>query len=165
LFSVTTFLRYFAKSLLRNDVTQFDKDVFNTACQAVFKNFSEFVGLHYALSVRTDTEYWRTINKKVFNPGMIHLEPVTSTGFFDAQNKKMFTGFMDPSFGVSYISVGYNYPFFDSVDQRFNTFGADVKPYVNQNVERFNLQKKAWKKAAEIEPSLYEYLRDHIHND
>jgi tryptophan halogenase len=165
LFSVTTFLKYLAKSLLRNHVTQFDKDVFNTACQAVFKNFSEFVGLHYALSVRTDTEYWRAINKKVFNPGMIHLEPVTSTGFFDAQNKKMFTGVMDNLWGISYISVGYNYPFFDSVDQRFNTHGADVKPYVNRNVERFNLQKKAWKKAAENEPSLYQYLRDHVHDD
>jgi hypothetical protein len=72
---------------------------------------------------------------------------------------------MDTMFGISYISVGYNYPFFDSVDQRFNTFGADVKPYVNQNVEHFNLKKNAWKKAAENEPSLYQYLKDHVHND
>ena len=165
LFSVTTFLRYLAKTLLREEVTQFDKDVFNTACQAVFRNFSEFVALHYALSIRTDTEYWRAINKKVFNESMLHLEPQTGTGFFDTQNKKMFTGAMDNTFGISYISVGFNYPFFDSVDQRFNTHGADVKPYVNQNIEHFNLKKKAWKKAAEIEPSLHEYLRDHVHND
>jgi hypothetical protein len=165
LFSVTTFIQYLAKSLLREKVTQFDKDVFNTACQAVFKNFSEFVGLHYALSIRTDTEYWRAINKKVFNPGMINLEPVTSTGYFDVQNKKMFTHSMDNLFGISYISVGLNYPLFDAVDQRFNTYGANVKPYVNQNIEHFNLKKKAWRKAAEIEPSLYEYLRDHVHND
>ena len=31
-----------------------------------FASFAEFVAFHYALSNRTDTKYWKDINKKSF---------------------------------------------------------------------------------------------------
>lgn len=165
LFSVTAFLSKLAKCLLRDGISQFDKDIYNTACKAIFRNFSEFVALHYALSIRTDTKYWQDINKKVFCKEMINLEPVNPAGFFDTQNRKMFINNVDPSWGITYISVGMNYPFFDRVDQRLNTFGRDIQKYIDSNVERYNTKKFQWQKAAENAPTLYTYLKENIHNE
>lgn len=165
LFSVTTFLYKLAKSLLRDGVSQFDKDVYNTSCKAVFRNFSEFVALHYALSIRTDTKYWQDINKKVFCKEMVNLEPVNPAGFFDAQNRKMFVNNIDPSWGITYISVGMNYAFFDKVDQRLNTFGRDIQKYIDNNVEKYNRKKLRWKQEAENAPTLYKYLKENIYDE
>jgi tryptophan halogenase len=163
LFSVTDFLHKLAKSLLRNNVSQFDRDVFNTACKTVFRNFSEFVALHYALSVRTDTKYWQDINNKVFCKEMVNLEPSNPVGFFDVQNSKMVTNKFNPFWGITYISVGMNYPYFDRVNQRFNTFGEDIKEYIDKNVEKYNIKKHNWQKSAQSAPTLFQYLKDNVY--
>lgn len=164
LFSVTAFIRYLSKVLLRGKVSQFDKDVFTTASKAIFRNFSEFVALHYSLSVRTDTPYWKDINTKVFSPEMVKLTPTPSVGFFDLQDKKMFTNRLDPDWGITYISVGLNYPLYDNIDQRLNTFGSDISSYVNGLIANFAVKKQAWNDAAKLAPSLYQYLRANIHD-
>jgi tryptophan halogenase len=165
LFSVTAFLYKLAKSLLREGVTQFDRDVYNTTCRILFKNFSEFVALHYTLSIRTDTPYWKAINEKVFCPEMPRLEPVSSAGFSDVQNRKMFTNEIAPTWGITYISVGMNYSFFDRVNQRCNTFGKDIKPYIDNLVLKYGIRKNVWNEAAKTKPTLYQYLKENIHND
>ena len=51
------------------DISQFDKDTFNFTATTNFKNFAEFVALHYALSHRDDTPYWRDAKNKSYNLG------------------------------------------------------------------------------------------------
>ena len=54
-------INYFKKE---NSLSEFAKQHFNVACRRMYNGFAEFVALHYALSDRTDTEYWRDIQKK-----------------------------------------------------------------------------------------------------
>jgi hypothetical protein len=93
----------------------------------MFRNFAEFVALHYALSVRDDTAYWKENADRVYDPKMVKLEPTIFVGFKDLQFKKTVTG--DPGNfkeGIPWISVGMNYPVLDRVDQQLHQFNDQI---------------------------------------
>jgi len=165
LFTVQWFLYKLVKVLLKENVNQFDKDVYNAATRSIYNNFVEFVGLHYSLSNRTDTEYWRYINKKTFSQELISLTPTTTIGYFDFQNKKMFPSLPIESKGITYISVGMNSPFYDKVDQMFDSFGEPNKKRIDKLKSTFDRKKEKWNLAAKNSPSLYRYLLDNVHTD
>lgn len=163
LFTVCWFVEKLSKSLLRGSVSQWDRDVYNTATRGIFNNFAEFVALHYALSKRTDTQYWQDIKDKSFSPEMVSMIPTTNIGFFDLQNQKMFEKPIMPMAGITYVATGMNYPLYDSIDLNITSCGEDVKPYVDRLVEKFARKKQLWKMYAENEKTLYQYLKDNIY--
>ena len=67
LYTVHEFLTKLVLNLQRDKISQWDKDNFNFQCKHMFKEFSEFVGLHYALSHRDDTEYWKNCFNKTWD--------------------------------------------------------------------------------------------------
>ena len=167
LFSVQWFLKDLCKCLLREKVTQWDCDVYNTTVRYRFMNFLEFVVLHYALSIRDDTSYWKNISLKTFDKNMINLQPTTRVGFADLAARKMMSHTVDPKAGITYISVGMNYAALDGIDYVYDTHNyslGNVKEYVDDRVLFFNKRKDSWQNAALDAPSLYEYLRDNIHD-
>lgn len=168
LYSVHEFLFKLLKCLQRPRYTQWDRDVFNTACKGMFKNFAEFVALHYALTLRDDTEYWKNCTNKVYDSNMINLEPTTSVGFHDLQIRKMFTA--DPGDfhnGIPWISVGMDFTVFDRVDQMLHEFTdkMDHKTAFAPLFRQYEKRAETWWKAAEQQPSLYEYLKTNIYDD
>ena len=69
LLSVHEFLINLIKILRRGDedtISQWDRDSFNMECKRFFDSFAEFVAMHYALSHREDTKYWKNISNKSF---------------------------------------------------------------------------------------------------
>ena len=66
LFAVHEYLHLLLRCLGRSEVSQFTRDHFNFAARNLTKGFAEFVGVHYALSTRTDTEYWRDIQERKY---------------------------------------------------------------------------------------------------
>lgn len=164
LFTVHAFIEKLAKALLRGEINQFDRDVYNTATRGVFDNFAEFVSLHYALSLRSSSKYWKDLSEKVFDSGMVKLQPTTKVGFFDLQNRKMFSHSLEPDFGITYISIGMNYPVFDRVDQAHFKNKQQLKEYVDSVKQIFEYKKLQWKTAALTCPSLYEYLKTNIYD-
>tara|TARA_B100002019_G_C20762359_1_gene353598 strand:- start:38 stop:472 length:435 start_codon:yes stop_codon:yes gene_type:complete len=46
----------------KDHVTQFMRDTFNHNCHYNFDGFASFVGLHYALTQRNDSPYWKAIS-------------------------------------------------------------------------------------------------------
>jgi hypothetical protein len=165
LFTVCWFLERLAKSLLRGPTTQWDRDVYNTATRGIYNNFAEFVALHYALSVRSDSKYWKDITEKSFDPKMVEMEPTTTIGFFDLQNQKMFRVNIPDRDGITYISVGMNYPVYDSVEQKIDLCGANIKQRIDSMVENFKNKKLKWATHAAKEPTLYTYLKNNIYKD
>ena len=167
LFTVYWYLRRLAKSLLRGRVTQWDMDVYNTTTRGLYNNFSEFVALHYALSIRNDTQYWKDITEKTYSKEMVDLIPVHTVGFFDLQNKKMFNSRIDPTAGITYVSVGMNYFLKDRIDSEWEICGdrEEFKNYVDKLKENFEIKKSHWKSSAEKCPTLYQYLKSTIYND
>jgi tryptophan halogenase len=167
LYSVHEFLFKLLKCLQRKTYTQWDRDVFNTACIGMFRNFAEFVALHYALSVRDDTDYWRENSERVYDHGMINLEPTTYIGFKDLQMKKMVTADPGNAFreGIPWISVGMNYPVLDQVDQKLHEFydGIDHKKEWLPQFLEFDRRKHSWSQAADRELTLYQHLKKYIY--
>jgi hypothetical protein len=94
---------------------------------------------------------------------MVELEPSSALGFIDLQDKKMFNPTPVEGAGITYIAVGMNYPFFDRIDQRLNTRGADISEYINKNLNCFKEKKSRWESASLTKLSHYEYLKKNIY--
>lgn len=162
LFSVHEFLFNLVKSLLRPAVTKWDIDVYNASCLNIFRNFSEFVALHYALSIRNDTEYWKANGSRTYSPGMETLVPQSFQGFYPLQHAKMFTGRAPVYSGITMIAVGMNYPHFDSIAQRKQEVREQTS-HADRMKQWFEIQdkkKKFWENCAVAEPTLYQYLKE-----
>ena len=167
LFSVHEFLFKLIKTMLRGTITQWDRDVYNATCFSMWRNFAQFVALHYALSVRDDTEYWRANANRVYDPGLPLLTPQTAIGFYNLQHDKMF-GHTTPDIGgISWISVGMNYFVNDSVsvNLRQKAHGVDYKREYAHTFNMLEERKARWLETAKDKPSLYEYLKKNIHNN
>lgn len=74
LYTVHQFLINLVRNMQRGEISQWDKDNFTFASKRIFKSFAEFVALHYALSHRTDTEYWRANFNKTWENKLFTLE-------------------------------------------------------------------------------------------
>lgn len=157
LFSVHEFLFKLVKSLQRPAVTQWDVDVYNASCLNLFRNFAEFVALHYALSVRNDTEYWKANNKRTYSPGLDQLKYDPYQGFQDLQHRKMFSYQLPTNAGITLISTGMNYPILDSFTA--NSLLKRKRINLEKFYETLEKKKQYWNKCAELEPTLYEYLK------
>jgi hypothetical protein len=167
LFSVHEFLFKLIKTLDRPAVTQWDIDVYNGTVFGMWRNFAEFVALHYALSIRTDTEYWRANANRVYEPGMETLEPNNAIGFFRLQEDKMFNYRTPDIGGITWISVGMNYFILDktTVKLREKYHKGSLKAEMASVFQMLEDRKARWAEVAKDQPSLYQYLKTHIHNN
>jgi len=166
LYTVHEFLFKLIKTLERPAVTQWDKDVYNAATFGMWRNFAQFVALHYALSIRNDTEYWKANASRTYSPGMPHLEPETAVGFYKLQGAKMFEYSHDSNIaGINWISVGMNYFVLDrtTVTLRETLYKDDYKRSFDHIFQMFEARKARWREIAKDCPSLYQYLKTHIH--
>jgi len=73
LLSVHEFLLRFVRTVDgRSTFTQFMRDTFNKAVNFAFDGFASFVALHYSMTQRDDTRYWRAVsNIKYPQKGML----------------------------------------------------------------------------------------------
>ena len=109
LFSVHEFLILLIRNLQREKISQWDRDNFNYQCKHLFKNFAEFVGLHYALSHRNDTEYWKHSFNKSWDNSLINLSPVALKGFKDAVELRTYRNKFDDQIGLQAIAAGMHW--------------------------------------------------------
>jgi len=91
-------------------------------------------------------------------------------GFRDLHNNKMFTGRMDNSGGITWVSIGMNYLMFDRTF--YDTFTAvylkdkiQYKQSYDNMFAEYNNRRARWAAAAQDKPSLYQYLKDNIHSN
>jgi tryptophan halogenase len=161
LFSVHEFLFKLLKTLQRPAITQWDIDVYNSGVLQIFRNFAEFVALHYALSIRNDTPYWQANNARTYSPGLPYATPQQFYGFYDLAHRKMFTGTAPLEGGITRIAAGMNYDILDkitiTVEQNRN--GRNYEEQFAGSFAMFEKKKAYWSKMAEKEPTLYRYLK------
>jgi len=171
LYTVHDFLIKLIKVLKRgDDISQFDRDTFNLSAKARFRTFAEFVALHYALSHRDDTPYWKEIQNKTFDTNL-NIETVNFiTGFKHLMTDRMIQKNYDLSEGISCIATGLNYfPIYIE-----DVLSAECEPRYELNKTKENIsnmighlevQKQKWNDTIRDEKSLYEYLKENIFND
>jgi tryptophan halogenase len=165
LFTVQWFLNDLAKVLLRTTVTQWDRDVYNKSTFLTYKRFADFVALHYALSIRSDTDYWKNISKKSFSTSLLSKEEVLGDDFSKISFYKMSHNTQMPTTGATYITIGMNYPIYDYIDHFVGNHGFSNKEKIDKIKNGFEARKKYWAEATADAPSLYQYLKDNYYQD
>ena len=88
LYTVHEFLLQLSRILQRDTVSRFDRDAFNYKCKDMFRSFAEFVAIHFALTQRDDTQYWKDVQEREYCKGLYTGEPTIYKGFMDACDKK-----------------------------------------------------------------------------
>ena len=166
LFSVHEFLFKLVDILQRGQVSQFDRDMYNVSVKDLFEGFSKFVALHYALSHRDDSNYWKAIQNKEFTDkhGAPYF-PYTSRidAFYDIAWKYMDEwGHPYGPAGIPYIATGMNLMMMNNarvldLQHRLN---KNLQKEINEVIDVWEIRKKRWKEHAEKALSLEQFLKD-----
>jgi hypothetical protein len=169
LFSVHEFLFKLVDILQRGRISQFDRDMYNVSVRTLFDNFSRFVALHYALSHRDDTEYWRDVTNKAFTGW--DGDPYTPyLGKADVFNN-MIWRYMDEwghpygQQGITYIATGMRV--FMINEARFMNLSYRTDRNLKEEVDAaaivWEQRKKRWENAANNSPTLKQFLEDNFY--
>jgi tryptophan halogenase len=135
--------------------TQHDRDTFNFICKYRWNDLVKFVCQHYALSGRTDTEYWRFIASTQFP-----LEKeIIVTSF---QNERYCPAWP----GIHSILAGFEYHMFDETFfwQMIHPKNADWKNLLKPEFDELDSARKSWVNEAQQSPKLLTVL-NRIHNN
>jgi tryptophan halogenase len=166
LFTVHEFLDKLVKTLSRGTVTQWDRDAYNATTRRQYLGFKEFVAQHYALSNRTDTEYWKAITEKEYQPEVASLDASTVIGFNDLADVHINRQRYDGIGGIHCIATGLNYfPVNKNSIQRWEHYeGVDYYEYCKNTWSTWEIFRKLWQEEADASPTMYQWLKENIHN-
>ena len=166
LLTVHEFLTHFIEVLKKPIINEYAKTTFNMTCKRMFRGFAEFVSLHYALSNRTDTQYWKDIQTRNYPVQEKYFEP--SGDFQRSIVEKMEINHYDTSGGFHCIATGMNW--YPTSVERIKYSLSDItdeqlKQQWQPAIDKMNMRKEEYKKVANYCPTLYNYLKEKIYND
>lgn len=171
LFSVHEFLFRLVDILTREEINQFDRDMYNIEVKTVFDNFAKFVSLHYALSHRDDSEYWLDVQN--LNVSELDGDPYTlyysrSDAFYNMVWRYMTEwGHPFKNSGITYISTGLHVFMMNRrriMDLEYRT-KEDLHKRATDMSVIWDLRKKLWRSQAENCLTLKEFLRRKFYNN
>jgi tryptophan halogenase len=167
LFTVHEFLDKLVKTLERGTLTQWDRDAYNSMTRIQYLSFKEFVAQHYALTNRDDTQYWRDITEKTFQPKIPSLEPSMVTGFNELANVHINSKMYNQFSGTHCISTGLNYlPVTANTIERWNNYhGIDHYKECKNTWNTWDIFRKIWQEEADVSPTMYQWLKENIHKE
>lgn len=165
LYTVHEFLSYLMRMFERDNISQWDRDVYNYACRNTFHNWAEFVSMHYALGERDDTPYWKDNLNRNYDKGIYDLSPTQHHGFREHIKSKIYDFRYNEEVGINCISAGYGYFPLSENTLRYGTKSEefDYTPYLLP-IKQMDDRKKAWNDVVKDSPTLYEYLKKEVHN-
>ena len=166
LFSVHEFLFKLIDILQRGEISQFDRDMYNVSVKDLFDGFAKFVALHYALSHRNDSEYWKSIQNKEFKDkynGPYFQYQGRVDGFYN-----MAWRYMDEwghpyegNAGITYIATGMNLLMMNKsrvmvLESRLN---KNLQKEINKVIDVWEVRKKRWNENAKKSLNLETFLK------
>lgn len=169
LFSVHEFLFKLVDILQRGSISQFDRDMYNVSVKDQFDGFAKFVALHYALSHRDDTEYWKSIQKKSFkDPNGEPYFPYLgrSDAFYNMIWRYMEEwGHPYSNAGITYISTGMNIRMMNENRIMTMQYGRDVdlKKETDRIIEIWKKKKSQWENFSRESPTIEEFLYENFY--
>jgi Tryptophan halogenase len=168
LYSVHMFLMHLIRILDRDKdgyVSQFDKDSYTLTCRTMFKGFSEFVALHYALSHRDDTEYWRDVGAREYSEYMYNLNVSPHSDSFKFASSNRMNNYEFDNGGINCIASGMNYFATDAhaLNSYYHT-DEERKEWLTAS-HRLNKKRDHWHELVKDEPELIDILKERIYHD
>lgn len=169
LHTVHEFLIFLTRFLHKDHVSRFDQDMYNRMATGTFDNFAQFVSMHYALSNRSDTDYWRDISRKCFDENVYKRIPVVSLGgFSEFADRHMNTREHNPTHGIHCISTGLNYFPIDIHmirHQELHDGDGFYESMIQECDKVWDYLKYQTSMVADKCPSHYEYLKNTIYSE
>jgi len=160
LFTVHEFLRELIRELKRDRISQWERDNFTHRCKDKFREFAEFVSLHYVLSHRNDTEYWKHIQEKSQmreeNRAMLRL---ANARFRDHNFSESYMG------GIHVIATGMHYSPTELSEVMWASY-TDKESLIQQwmpAIEKLNKRKNNWKKITKTNKKTFDFLKQNIY--
>ena len=167
LFTVHEFLLKLVKSLSKESINQFDRDTYNLVTRDMFDVFATFVSLHYKLSARDDTEYWRYVTEKSVEREEINRIPQLQSDFRNLAQAKMYNEEFVLNSGTPYIAMGMNYSIIN--DQTLLSWeyyhNKNYREIADRAYTMFNKRKYLWQQAAYICPTLNQFLENKYNSE
>jgi len=147
------------------NVTKYDIDMFNYAFYEQITGFRNFIALHYGLSMRDDTPYWKHVTETTYQNSMINFEPNLVDNFEDFSRRvHRFNSFSNDMSGIIYIAAGMGYnPLYgrkvDWLDKKY----LEVPNYEDNIYREWEQHKTEVLKTIENLPTHYEFLKATIY--
>ena len=137
----------------------------------MFDDFAKFVSLHYALSHRDDTDYWRDIQTREFcdKHGDPYFPYIGRNDAYYNMSWRYMTEWGHPKDsvmnGITYISTGMHVFMMNKhrVDDLEYRTGRNFEIEINSIVERWEQLKNNWQKISAESLSLCDYLKQEIY--
>jgi tryptophan halogenase len=156
LYFVHDFLLMLVDAIEREKVTEWDITSFNEVTRNRFERIAGFVAMHFALSQRDDSPYWKKLtSQKITNQRMLET----------AEAKYSQRHFSHWQFNC--LAAGMNV---NPINQRIikevlYAYRLDRKRELQIAIEYKENKIASWKKAIASFPTHYEYLKEHIYYD
>lgn len=154
LWSTHEYLRMLSRVIYKKQVNRIDVDGFNNSTEEMYNGLLNFVQLHYALTERDDTEFWKYMSSES--------EPIHAE-----YNKSIFSpnGNFEGQSGIACISFGHGVMPFDQSDINiWNKMAPqNTREVTNDFDSKYEEIKKIWDQEANISPSHYKYLKEKFH--
>jgi len=165
LFSTHEFVFQLVRTLQRKFVSQWDKDAFTAICKNAHYVFMEFVAMHYSLSHRQDTPYWKDNFNKQWSEDILNLVPNSYSGFNHAiRDRGIEYRFTNPFAGIHCIAAGMHWSPTDIPSLiKLNT-EPDIEHWKIKwtRAARFlNKRRDLWKRAVKDAPIMHDFLKEY----
>ena len=154
LLSVHEFLLNLVNVLERGNISQWNRDNFNYSCKFFFDDFVEFVALHYALSNRTDTPYWKEINDKSFYENRL-LETHLVSDIDCYMDQRIY---FRSDGGIHFIGAGMNYIVIRIGHKK-------IPDNIKKMLQEREKELKNYNNICKNKSSLLEFLKNNIHKE
>jgi len=162
LFTVHEFLFRLINALSREKTSQWEVDVFNYSVKEIYDMFVEFIQIHYSLSIRTDSNYWRANFEKEYDFSNYTFSNEFSNHTLALAKAVSFNNEAFPLGGITWISSGMHYFILNNVSIcKLRIDDGDWQKYF----DILDNRRKFWDYCAKQQPSLYEYLKNKYHSD
>jgi len=167
LFSVHMFLVRLLRVLDRvpdGYVSQIDKDGYTYECRKIFNGFSQFVALHYALSHRDDTEYWKDVGRREYSQDFYDPTIKHENSFINVFNSR-FENYSFNNSGINCVATGLN--LFATDKHSLDSFNYNEQHRKDWLWAAHKLTEKRdhWANLVKDEPYLIDYLKEKIYYD
>ena len=165
LFTVHEFLIRLVRTLNREKISQWDKDNYTYQCKRLFRDFAEFVAMHYAFSQRTDTKYWQNNFNKEWTSDIINLKRPLLNGMVEAAIHRDDSYHFPHNGGLHTIAAGMNWSPTDleTIMYTNQLNRSELELQYKEIIDRIDMRKTDWDNIVQHLPSLYKFLKDNIY--
>lgn len=155
------------KTLRRGHVSAWDIKEYNSSVLDDFLYFVQFVNMHYELSHRNNTEYWKNINDRIcqieeYIKSSLGSLPIT----IQASWNRAYLNTIQDDTGLLCLTAGMNWNPVDKILLSQNApLNANLKDYHINLIKRMEFIKDRYNKNTSESSSLYQFLNDKIYKN